>query len=267
MLRRVGILILVVVAGVQSAYLAYPVVRDLIAPPNASDSQRGRELASRLGCFSCHGPNGTGGVPNPGSELDEVPSFHEGTIMMYAKDDQELREYILDGAPAKKRARPTYEAEMAKQAIRMPAYRGFVSDAEVELLVTYLRATSGLLEPPAEPALRGAELVAANGCFTCHGELGSGGVPNPGSLKGYIPGFSGPDFEELVQNDDELRSWIADGGIPRLRNDQVASFFLERQRIQMPAYREHLKPEEIDALVAYVRWTAGGTWRTMPLSE
>jgi mono/diheme cytochrome c family protein len=76
-----------------------------------------------------------------------------------------LREYILDGAPAKKRARPEYEVEMANQAIRMPAFRNFVSDAEVDDLVAYLRATSGLLEPPAEPAVRVAELAAVNGCF------------------------------------------------------------------------------------------------------
>jgi mono/diheme cytochrome c family protein len=155
---------------------------------------------------------------------------------------------------------------MAQMAIRMPAFRGFVSDAEVDDLVAYLRATSDLLEPAEEPAVRGADLASANGCFTCHGALGSGGLPNPGSLKGYIPGFAGPDFAELVRDDDELRGWIAEGGIPRLRDDSVASFFLERQRIQMPAYKQHLKPEEIDALVAYVRWIAGGTWRSMPLN-
>jgi mono/diheme cytochrome c family protein len=266
MLRRALIVLLLAVAAAQSAYLAYPVIRDLVAPPHASAVQRGREIAARLGCFTCHGPGGRGGVPNPGSKTDEVPSFHEGTLMMYAHDDQDLREYILDGAPAKKRARPEYQAEMAAAAIRMPAYRGFVSDAEVEELVVYLRAASDLLEPADEPALRGAELASANGCFACHGELGGGGIPNPGSLKGYIPGFGGPDYEELVRSDDELRGWIADGGIPRLREDPVAAFFLERQRIQMPAYKAHLKPEEIDALVAYVRWIAAGSWRSMPLN-
>lgn len=267
MLTRVALAVLLLVVTVQSAYLAYPMVRDLVAPPHASDAQRGRELASRLGCFSCHGPGGRGGVPNPGSKDGEVPSFHEGTIMMFAHDDQDLREYILDGAPARKRARPEYRAEMEAQLVSMPAFRDFVSAADVDALVAYLRSASGLLAPSDGPAARGADLAVANGCFDCHGDMGSGGLPNPGSLKGYIPGFGGPDFEELVRGDDELHAWIADGGIPRLRDDALASYFIKRQRVQMPAFKDHLQPDEIDALVAYVRWIADGTWRGMPLSE
>lgn len=264
-LHAITALLLLVVAA-ETAYLAWPVVRDIVMPPHASPADRGRALAAQLGCFTCHGPGGRGGVPNPGSKGGEVPSFHEGTLMMYAHDDQDLREYILDGAPAKRLARPAYRAEMEAQAIRMPAYRGVVSSGDVELLVAYLRAASDMLGPADEPAARGAELAAENGCFACHGDMGSGGLPNPGSLKGYIPGFGGPDYEELVRDDEELRGWIADGGIPRLRNDVAARFFLDRQRIQMPAYGRHLSSEDIEALMAYVRWIAAGEWRTMPLS-
>lgn len=265
--RRVALLIALVALAAQSAYLAYPVVRDWIAPPFASDAQRGRELAEELGCFNCHGPGGRGGVPNPGSKTKEVPSFHEGTLMMYAHDDQDLREYILDGAPAKKRGQELYQAEMKAQALQMPAFRGFITDDQVDALVAYLRAASDMLVPVDEPAAHGAELAADNGCFDCHGPMGSGGLPNPGSLKGYIPGFGGPDFHELVRSDDELRGWIAEGGIARLRDDPLASFFLERQRIQMPAYKDRLSAADIDALVAYVRWIDAGTWQTMPLTE
>ncbi len=265
LLRFLTALLLIVVA-LQSAYLAWPVARDLVLPSHVSEINQGRVLASELGCFNCHGPGGRGGVPNPGSKGGEVPSFHEGTLMMYAHDDDDLREYILDGAPAKKLARPAYVAEMEAQAIRMPAYRAVVSDRQVDMLVAYLRAVSDMLVPSEEPAARGAELALANGCFACHGELGGGGLPNPGSLKGYIPGFGGPDFDELVQNDDELRAWIVDGGIARLLEDPAARFFIDRQRIQMPAFKAHLAPADIDALVAYVRWVAAGSWRTMPLS-
>jgi mono/diheme cytochrome c family protein len=261
----VGALILLLLA--ESAWLAYPTVRNLILPPRDNPAQRGRILAAENGCFNCHGPDGTGGVPNAGSKTGEVPSFHEGTIMMYAHDDQDLREYILDGAPAAKLARPEYRAEQAAQALAMPAYRDVLTQGEVEDLVAYLRATSGLIEPLDDPAAKGVEIALDNGCFDCHGEMGVGGLPNPGSLKGYIPGFGGEDYEELVRNDAELRGWIADGGIPRLRDDPLASFFLARQRIQMPAFKDHLKPEEIDALIAYVRWLASGEWRTAPLSE
>lgn len=266
-LFRLATALLLIVVALETAYLAWPVARDIVMPPYASDVDQGRALAQELGCFNCHGPGGRGGVANPGSKGGEVPSFHEGTLMMYAHDDQDLREYILDGAPAKKLARPAYRAEMEAQAIRMPAYRRVVSDRQVDALVAYLRATSDLLGPADEPAARGAELALANGCFACHGEMGSGGLPNPGSLKGYIPGFGGPDYAELVQNDEELRGWIVKGGIPRLLDDPAARFFIDRQRVQMPAFESHLSAEEIDAIIAYVKWIAAGEWRTMPLTD
>jgi len=234
--------------------------------PLANAAQRGRKLASQLGCFNCHGPVGTDGVPNLGSKIGVVPSFHEGTIMMYARNDQDLREYILDGAPAAKLAWPEYRDEMEAPALRMPAFKGVVSAAQVDDLVAYLRAVSGLLEPSGDPAERGAEIALTSGCFNCHGAMGIGGMPNPGSLKGYIPGFGGEDFDELVHNDDELRGWIVDGGIPRLRDNPLASYWIERQRIQMPAFKDHLKPPDIDALVAYVRWLSKGSWQTASIS-
>jgi mono/diheme cytochrome c family protein len=107
---------------------------------------------------------------------------------MYAHDDQDLREYILDGAPAKKLARDAYRAEIEAQAIRMPAYRSVVSGRQVDLLVAFLRSASDLIAPADEPAAHGAELAARNGCFACHGEMGSGGLPNRLS-KGYIGFF------------------------------------------------------------------------------
>jgi mono/diheme cytochrome c family protein len=265
---RLVIAILVLALLAESAWLAYPLVRDLILPTRGNAAQRGRKLASDLGCFNCHGPGGRGGVPNPGSKTGEVPSFHEGTIMMYAHDDQDLREYILEGAPAAKLARPEYRAEMEAQLIRMPAFKTLVSPAQLESLVAFLRASSGLLGPPPDtPAARGADLAIANGCFNCHGDMGIGGMPNPGSLRGYIPGFGGPDYEELVRNDEELRGWIADGDIPRLRNDPLASYFLERERIKMRVFKNYLSAADIDALVAYVHWLAEGEWQKAPLSD
>jgi mono/diheme cytochrome c family protein len=154
---------------------------------------------------------------------------------------------------------------MAAQAIRMPAFRGWVSDAELDALVAYVRAASELLVPGDPIAARGAEIARTHDCFACHGEMGGGGLPNPGSFKGYIPGFIGADFNDLVRNDEELLGWIRDGTIPRLTEHPVAARFLERQRIQMPAYKSFLGEEEIRAVASYVRWLAAGTWRTQAL--
>src|SRR5689334_7565510 len=83
--------------------LVYPWVHDLVLGVEVTPAERGFRVALRAGCFHCHGPNGTGGVKNPGSEDGEVPGFSGGTPMMWVKNEQEMREYILDGAPARKR--------------------------------------------------------------------------------------------------------------------------------------------------------------------
>ncbi len=249
------------------AWIAYPLVVAIVIPPEISSAARGRQLAAELGCFTCHGPLGRVGVANPGSKYKTIPPFHEGTIMMFAKSDQELREYILDGAPAAKRASEAYLEEMRGQAVRMPAYRDHVSDRDVEDLVAFLRASSELLYPPDGPAADGEDLAHELGCFTCHGAMGSGGVSNPGSLKGYIPGFYGPDFAELVSDEDELHSWIYNGGIKRFTDDPLASFFIERQRVQMPAYGGFLSDDQISDLMSYVRWVSEESWREMELQE
>jgi mono/diheme cytochrome c family protein len=265
--RRFGIVVLAALLLIESSYVAYPWVRDLVLQREESETARGRRLAGELGCFNCHGPGGRGGVPNPGSKWDGVPSFHEGTPMMFVGSDDDLRAYILDGAPQAKRQRESYRKEIGAQAIQMPAYRGWISDRDVDALVAYIRAASELLTPEEQKIVRGGELARANGCFGCHGEMGSGGHPNPGSFKGYVPGFQGQDFAELVRSDEELLGWIRDGGIPRLTEDPFASYFLKRQRIQMPPYERFLDESDIDAVAAYVSWLAQGSWRQMSLGH
>ncbi len=243
----------------------YPKVRAAVLSYEQSPAARGRQLAEQFGCFSCHGPEGRGGVPNPGSHWETVPSFGEQTLMMFVVNDGELREYILDSAPARKRRDPAYAEEMKKQALHMPAFRGFVSDGEVDDLVAYVRATSGMLSPPEAAVARGAAVVQRLGCFHCHGDMGIGGRNNPGSLKGYIPGFFGEDFRDLVRSDEELLSWIRDGVIERITDHPIGGYFFSRQRIRMPAYKEFASDAEITDAAAYVRWLASGAWQKQPL--
>jgi len=259
-------LILLTLLVAQNVWWLYPRLRGLVLQSQQDPAARGRLLAAQLGCFGCHGPDGVGGVPNPGSRWQTVPGFGEQTLMMYAHSDDEVREYIVDGAPAARRGDESYREAMRAQALQMPAYRGFVSAAEVEDLVAYIRAASGMFTPPeGSAAARGAQLARDYGCAHCHGEMGIGGRPNPGSLKGYVPGFVGHDFADLVRDDAELRDWIGKGTIARLQESAVARFFLERQRLQMPAFDRFASAEEIADLAAYVRWLSQETWRTQPL--
>ncbi|TME70118.1 MAG: c-type cytochrome [Chloroflexi bacterium] len=250
------------VALVESAGLLYPRARALALSLEETPAARGQRLAASLGCFSCHGPAGVGGTHNPGSEEGEVPAFGEQTQMMYVKGADDLREYILDGAPQRKREDPDYQAKVQAAALRMPAYRAFVSASQVEDLVAYLRATSGQVLPDAALAARGAEIAGELSCFSCHGPLGAGGIANPGSFKGYIPGFWDRDFDELVRDDGELHAWIGKGELPRISNHPIGRIFFHRQAIKMPRYEDVRPQADLDALVAYVRWIRAGTWRT-----
>src|SRR5262245_36744028 len=261
--RSVLIAVLVLLVVAQGAWIAYPHLRDVLFPSETTSAERGHDVAVSLGCFACHGPGGGGGVHNPGSKEGEVPAFTEQTQMMYVKNTDDLREYVLDGAPKRRREDPDYVAKMEKAGLRMPAYRGFLSDAQLEDLVAYLRATSGQLVPDEKQAAKGADLAIELDCFSCHGPLGAGGEPNPGSFKGYIPGFWGTDFAELVLNDDELREWIAEGHLDRIKDHPIGGIYFKRQRIQMPAYGQFIAPEDVDALVAYVKWIRAGTWKPL----
>jgi mono/diheme cytochrome c family protein len=152
---------------------------------------------------------------------------------------------------------------MEAAAIRMPAYRAYVTASQLEELVAYLRAASGQILPDEEAAARGADLATQHACFACHGPLGAGGIANPGSLKGYIPSFWAADFDELVRDDGELRAWIGKGEIPRIAEHPVGSRFLKNQAIKMPAYERFLPAADLDALAAYVRWIRAGAWRPL----
>lgn len=252
----------VLVVG-QAAWLAYPGVRTRVLALEESPAARGQRLALELGCFSCHGPGGSGDTRNPGSEEETVPAFTERTQMMYIRDADDLREYILDGAPRRKREDADYRTRMEAAAVRMPAYRPFVTPGQVEDMVAYLRAASGQILADDPLVSRGAELAEELSCASCHGPLGGGGVRNPGSLKGYVPAFWGEDFDELVQDDDELHAWIADGEIPRIAEHWIGRYWFRRQAIKMPAYGRFLPEADIRALSAYVRWVRAGSWRSL----
>jgi mono/diheme cytochrome c family protein len=244
----------VVIAGAAAAG-ALPAARAYWRSRESNPLTRGRLIAERKGCFACHGPEGTAGIPNPGAKGDQVPAWDGGTAMMYVDTPGEIREYIADGLPARKRADQAYVAATLRAKIAMPAYRELLSEKDLDDLAAYVVAVSGLGGPPEDSIeAKGRAEAREHGCFSCHGVDGAGLVPNPGSLKGYIPGWRGPDFAELVRDDGELRAWILDGGIPRFAEDRLARFFIDAQKTQMPAYRGAIKDEDVAAIMAYIKW-------------
>ncbi|MBI3181636.1 MAG: c-type cytochrome [Myxococcales bacterium] len=225
-----------------------------IAPERRSAFDEGSRLAESLGCFGCHGPRGRGGVKNPGAIWGEVPSLDSGMVPMFTQGDEDIREFIREGMSRRLRDDKDYRARLRKQAIQMPAYGDFLSPEQVEDLVVFLKAINDAPAAEEERLRRAEALYKSAGCNGCHGQRGMGGVPNPGSLKGYIPGFLTDDFEELVKDRNEAGEWIREGVVQRLAQNPLAQQFLDRQRGKMPAYRQHLSPEEVDLLVDYVFW-------------
>lgn len=225
----------------------------LVMRPELPPAERGRRLAEASGCFTCHGPGGTHGAANPGRADLTVPNF-AGDVMMFARDDAEIREWIRDGVPARKAGSASWRAARERGALRMPAFGNRFGRAGLEHLVAYVNVMAGRPEPTDSLARAGLERVTALGCAGCHGPGGRLAPPNPGSFKGYVPSWEGRDFAELVRSRAEFGEWVRDGASARFARHPVASFFLRRAALRMPAYREHLRPGDEDALWAYVTW-------------
>jgi mono/diheme cytochrome c family protein len=173
---------------------------------------------------------------------------------MYADSETEIREWIQDGVTKRVRADPEQMKLREGAAIAMPSFRQVLSEGDLTAVVAYVKAVSDFEKPEEAQAEAGRQVAIKFGCFNCHGPQGRGALDNPGSLKGYVPAWDGPDYAELVHNDDEAREWILDGRARRLQDSMVARFFLDRQKVPMPAYRTHLTPADVDALLAYIRW-------------
>jgi len=260
--------------------------------PKLTPELRGYALAEELGCHGCHGPRGTGGVRNPragfGQSTGEIPAWDGGNAMMYVKNEDEIREWILDGRPWRLVLRDSLEArarhavadssvnqspfpepgrvgsrparvERIAPPVRMPAYRSVIDDDQLEDLIAYYKAVAVFSDDadamPAR-ARMGYAVARDSGCFGCHGPGGLLGTRNPRSFKGYVPPWRGDDFRELVKNDEELRAWILDGVIPRIETNRVGRWFLSRQVVRMPAYRGVLPDSSVEDVMSYIRWAA-----------
>jgi mono/diheme cytochrome c family protein len=249
-MRRAGQVALALVIVIALGWVGYERWRTR----NVSAVQRGWRVAHEKGCFTCHGPGGTRGMPDPGHGLEDVPSWSGGLITMYAESEEEIREWILDGMPRRIRRDPEQMKLRTGAVIAMPAWRRWISDRELHDLVAYVKAVSDFETPQDEKAEAGRQVALKYGCFNCHGPQGRGSMPNVRAFKGYIPAWDGADFPELARDDAEVREWVLDGRPRRLQGSRLARFFLDRQPIQMPAYRGHVTEAELQGLIAYIHW-------------
>lgn len=234
------------------ALAALPLTRWALARRELTPILRGRLLAAEQGCVTCHWPWAQREIPNPGSRWGTVPLLAHGNARMYAADRAEIEQFIRHGSPSAWLDDPTIAARLDSQLLRMPAYDEQLSDPEIADLVAFVAAVERVELPGGETAAEGRQLAWKHGCLVCHGVEGSGGLANPGSLGGFVPGFLGANFNEMVRDEEEFREWVVEGTISRLEANLLVRFFLRRQRISMPAYGELLSDEEIGQLWQWV---------------
>ena len=254
----------VLVGMVLAAGVALAVGRRSHLPP----AERGRRIAGQMGCFGCHGPGGLHPANNPGRIDKTVPNFADD-VMMFAKTPEEIREWIHDGVTRKKAASATWRADRERGVLRMPAFKGRMKERDMDDLVAYVMATSGMPEPDDSLAQLGLQRAEDLGCSGCHGPGGRLARPNPGSWKGYVPSWDGSDFTEVVHDSTEFRQWVERGVSRRFAASALASYFLKRAPVRMPAFEKHLQPGDVPALWAYIAWlrSAGSQVHAAPMEE
>lgn len=88
----------------------------------------GRTIYVRAGCVACHGPAGRGGHPNPGAHGDVIPALAP-LMGTYKKD--ELIWKLRRGVVPETHGGPPADVDM-------PAWDGFLDEAELGALADYL---------------------------------------------------------------------------------------------------------------------------------
>jgi mono/diheme cytochrome c family protein len=150
-------------------------------PPSRSPAEQlawGQTLLNSKGCTACHRTDGRALVGPP---LDHIVGstvkLEDGST---AKVDADYLRESIDNPHAKL---------VSGFSTSMP-YLGLTGD-EVSAVVAYLQSLPPAPpEPPATKqtmAERGRALVAARGCFACHGQGGVGGVPNVNAAAHTVP--------------------------------------------------------------------------------
>lgn len=126
--------------------VAYVAAASAFVAPPAGAARKGREVAERMGCFACHGPEGRGALANPGSFKGYIPPWDGEDFSDLVKDDAEMRAWIQDGMPDRLRENRLARHFLDRQLVKMPGYRGRMADGDIDAVVAYiqwLRTTRG----------------------------------------------------------------------------------------------------------------------------
>ncbi|MBI3548641.1 MAG: cytochrome c [Elusimicrobia bacterium] len=205
-------------------------------------AELGKQYFDGFGCNRCHIVGGKGG--NYGPDL---------TFIGYRKKKEWLDLWLKD-------------PHAWKANTPMPNFH--MSENVREALVAYLVTLKGESYQTARPwnhpdyasdsVKKGAKIFQMAGCIGCHGRNGVGGFPNNNVQGGRIPTLT---KTAEGYSKDELKTKIANG-VPKPEKADSAG---ADPMIHMPAWKEVLKDDEIDALADYLislkpKGAAGDAW-------
>jgi mono/diheme cytochrome c family protein len=220
-------------------------IRPLFADEVSTYSE-GASVYSELGCGACHESVVLGPIPR---ERKPAPHVFEHWI-----DTGDLSEAVRFGGYKPKNYAVAQRSIPRK--ITMPAYVDWISDSDLRALSVFLQVNQ-LVNMRSKS--EGQMLARKYGCFDCHGPLGLGGVVNPRSFKGYIPGWFGSDFDELTNggNREIVAEWIRSGTssfvtAKSFGRGAIARHFGENQVIKMPPFKRRMPIEDLNLIVDYV---------------
>ena len=95
--------------------------------------------AEKLGCFACHESGGIGGHPNPGSFKGHIPPWDGEEYAELVHDEDELREWILNGYPKRLLDHPLARHFIEGQIVQMPAYRSEITENQLLKIMGYIQ--------------------------------------------------------------------------------------------------------------------------------
>jgi mono/diheme cytochrome c family protein len=121
---QVADLVAYVRAGLPRVPLADPVP----VPSGQGAAVAGAALYQRFGCVNCHGPNGLGGVANPGSPDKAIPPLSGQDFRKEFDTDAKILAVIRSGSVI---GRPPITS--------MPHWGGIIPKRELDALVAYLK--------------------------------------------------------------------------------------------------------------------------------
>ena len=130
-------------AGELADVISYFIAVAEYYPDMPDEAYEGSEIARQYGCFGCHGPSGMGGMRNPGSFTGHIPAWDGEDYAKLVLDDEELKEWILEGTNRRLMAHPVARRFLEKQLIKMPAYRAYLTDEQLEKLMIYIKWLRG----------------------------------------------------------------------------------------------------------------------------